>query len=386
MSALKSEALKEFGNAAKSLMNPALQEYKAKGGKVIGLMYHFVPEEIITAAGMMPYRMRATGSEGTELSEGYFTQVNCSLVRHFFDSGMRGRLSFLDGVVSVNNCDHIRRLYDNWQWKVKTPYMHFMVFPKKIGKEQVEAYREQLAGFRESLEKHFGVKITDEKLREAIRLHNETRRLQRELYALRKGDAPPLTGTETLAAMVAGTCIPRDRYNALLKQLLQECKSSGAVNGYKARIVVMGGEIDEPKFVEIIENQGGLVVGDALGYGSRAIVKDVDETGDPLAALARYQLVDRPADPRIFGTTFGRNEYVVEQVREYKADGVVSVRLIACDLYGFEQVNLSKHLKKNGIPHLGLEIEYVIDSVGQMKTRVQAFLESIAEAKHDNRN
>jgi benzoyl-CoA reductase/2-hydroxyglutaryl-CoA dehydratase subunit BcrC/BadD/HgdB len=383
MSALKSEALREFEDAAKTLMNPALQEFKEKGGKVIGFMYHFIPEEIVTAAGMMPYRMRATGSEGTELSEGYFTQVNCSLVRHFFDSGMRGRMSFLDGVVSANNCDHIRRLYDNWQWKVKTPYMHFMVFPKKTGKEQVEAYREQLADFRESLEKAFNVKITDEKLHDAIRLHNETRRLQRELYALRKGDAPPITGTQTLAAMVAGTCIPRDRYNALLKQLIKDCSAAKGGNGYKARIVVMGGEIDEPKFVEIIEGQGGLVVGDALGYGSRSIVADVDETGDPLTALSRYQLVDRPADPRIFGTSFDRNDYVVKQVREYKADGVVSVRLIACDLYGFEQVNLSKHLKRNGIPHLGLEIEYVIDAAGQMKTRVQAFLESIAEAKHD---
>ncbi len=122
------------------------------------------------------------------------------------------------------------------------------------------------------------MKITDEKLREAIRLHNETRRLQRELYELRKGDAPPLTGTQTLAALVAGTCIPRDRYNALLKQLLQDCKAGKSGNGWKARIVVMGGEIDEPKFVEIIENQGGLVVGDALGYGSRAIVNDVDDT------------------------------------------------------------------------------------------------------------
>ena len=383
MSAISSEALREFENAAKTLKNPALQEYKEKGGRIIGLMYHFIPEEIVTAAGMMPYRMRATGSEGTELSEGYFTQINCSLVRHFFDSGMRGKLSFLDGVVSVNNCDHIRRLYDNWQWKVKTPYMHFMVFPKKTGAEQVEAYREQLFGFQESLEKAFNVKITDEKLREAIRSHNEIRRLQRELYELRKGEAPPLTGAQTLATMVAGTCIPGDRYKALLKQLLKDCKSMRTGNGYKARIVVMGGEIDEPKFVEIIEKQGGLVVGDALGYGSRAIRKDVDETGDPLTALARYQLVDRPADPRIFGTSFDRNDYVVKQVREYKADGVVSVRLIACDLYGFEQVNLSKHLKKNGIPHLGLEIEYVIDAVGQMKTRVQAFLESIAEGKHD---
>jgi benzoyl-CoA reductase/2-hydroxyglutaryl-CoA dehydratase subunit BcrC/BadD/HgdB len=136
MSESKSEALREFVEAAKTLVNPALSDYKKKGGKVIGMMYHFIPEEIITAAGMMPYRMRATGSEGTELSEGYFTQVNCSLVRHFFDSGMRGRLSFLDGVVSVNNCDHIRRLYDNWQWKVKTPYMHFMSSRRRRGRSR----------------------------------------------------------------------------------------------------------------------------------------------------------------------------------------------------------------------------------------------------------
>ena len=383
MSAIPSEALREFENAAKTLMNPALQEYKEKGGRIIGLMYNFIPEEIITAAGMMPYRIRATGSEGTELSEGYFTQINCSLVRHFFDSGMRGRLSFLDGVVSVNNCDHIRRLYDNWQWKIKTPYMHFMVFPKKTGKEQVEAYREQLVEFRKSFEKAFNIKITDEKLHDAIQFHNKIRRLQRELYELRKKETPPLNGTQTLATMVAGTCIPVDRYNVLLKQLLKDCESMKEGKGYKARIVVIGGEIDEPKFVEIIEKQGGLVVGDALGYGSRAITKDVDEAGDPLTALAKYQLVDRPADPRIFGTSFERNDYVVKQVKEYKADGVVSVRLVACDMYGFEQTNLSKHLKKNGIPHLGLEIEYVIDAVGQIKTRMQAFLESIAEAKHD---
>ncbi len=383
MAIINSEAFREFENDAKTLSNPALEDFRKKGGKVIGLMYHFIPEEIITAGGMLPYRMRATGSKGTEMSDSCFTQINCSLVRHFYDSGLKGRMAFLDGVVSVNNCDHIRRLYDNWKWKIKTPYMHFLCFPKKTGKEQVKWYREQLEGFRKSLEETFKVRITDEKLHDAIKLHNETRRLQRELYELRKGDVPPITGAETLSTMVAATCMPRDRYNTLLKQLIQDCKASKGRNGYKARIVLFGGEIDDPKFVDTIESQGVLVVGDVLGYGSRAIAANVDETGDPLEALSRYQLVDRPADVRIFGTSFDRNEYVVKTVKEFKGDGVISVRLPQCDLYGIEQTTLSFHLKKNRIPHLGLETEYVLESTGQIKTRVQAFLESISEARHD---
>ncbi len=141
--------------------------------------------------------------------------------------------------------------------------------------------------------------------------------------------------------------------------------------------MLIGGEMDDPEFVEAIESQGGLVVADSLGYGSRSIWKDVDTDGDPLTALARYQVMERPADPRIFGTTFERSDYVKKVAEEFNADGVVSVRLLQCDHWGFEQVNLSKYLKKNNLPHLALEIEYILGSVGQLKTRVQAFLESI---------
>lgn len=382
---LESSALREFKEAAATLVNPALQEYKDRGGKVIGCLYHFVPEELITAAGLLPYRCRATGSTGTELSESRFTQVNCSFVRHLYDSGMRGDQSFLDGVVTVNNCDHVRRLYDNWNAKIKTPYTHFMSFPKKSGLEQVEAYRKELEGFKKSLEEQFKVEITEEKLRDAIKLHNETRRLQRKLYDLRKSDSLPITGAETMAVLVAGTCMPRERYNARLSQLIEECSHAEGLCDYSERVMVIGGEIDDPKFIEMIESQGCLVVTDFLGYGFRSIARDVSTDGDLLTALARYQVMERPADPRLFGrTTIERDEYLPKLVKEFNVDGVVSVRLMQCDHWGFEQVNLSKYLKKKRIPHLPLEIEYVLGSIGQMKTRVQAFLERITEARHDN--
>ena len=383
LSNLESSALQEFREAAATLVNPALREWKDNGGKVVGCMYHFLPEELITAAGLLPYRMRATGSTGTELSESRFTQVNCTFVRHLFDSGMRGDQSFLDGVVSVNNCDHVRRLYDNWKAAIPTPYMHFLVFPKKSGPEQVEAYRKELAGLRKSLEDHFDVEITDERLRAAIALHNETRRLQRRLYDLRKSDNPPITGAETLAVMVAGTCMPRKRYNTLLQQLLEECGRAEGISGHVARVMVVGGEIDDPGFIEAIESQEALVVADLLGYGYRSCAKDVGTDGDPLTALARYQVVERPADPRIFGrTTEERDAYLSRLVEEFRVEGIVSVRLMQCDHWGFEQVNLSKYLRRQRIPHLALEIEYVLGGVGQIKTRVQAFVESITEARN----
>lgn len=374
---VRSIAMQELIEAAEILFNPSLKKWKEQGGKIVGCFYHFIPEEIITAAGLLPYRMRATGSTGTELSESCFTQINCSFVRHLFDSGMRGDQAFLDGIVSVNNCDHIRRLYDNWKWKIKTPYMHFLVFPKKSGNEQIEAYCKELAGFKKSLEEYFKVSITDERLEAAIKLHNETRRLQRKLYDLRRSDTPPVTGTETLAIMIAGTAMPRERYNSLLTRVLEDCGHAEGHKNHASRIMLVGGEIDDPRFVDVIESQGGLVVTDSLGYGSRPIWNDVSMDDDPLTALARYQLVDRPPDPRIYGTSFVRNDRVEKMARDFNVDGVISVRLPQCDHWGLEQVNLSKHLKKNGIPHLALETEYILGSVGQLKTRVQAFLESI---------
>lgn len=373
------QAIQKCIAATQHLFNPFVKRWKEKGGKVLGCFYHFVPEEIITAAGLLPYRMRATGSTGTELSESCFTQINCSFVRHLFDCGMRGELGFLDGIVTVNNCDHIRRLFDNWEHKIKTPYLHFLSFPKKVGEEQVEAYRKQLVGFKESLENYFDVRITDERLRQAINLHNETRRLQKKLYDFRKQKNPPISGAETLAIMVAGAVMPREQYNSLLAEVIEAWRDHPGDDGNALRVMLVGGEIDDPAIVEVIESQGCMVVADSLGYGSRSIWKNVNTKDDSLSALARYQLMERPADPRIFGTTFERNDYVTTMAKEFDAEGVISVRLLQCDHWGFEQYNLSKHLKKNHIPHLALEVEYVLDSVGQLKTRVQAFLESIRQ-------
>jgi benzoyl-CoA reductase/2-hydroxyglutaryl-CoA dehydratase subunit BcrC/BadD/HgdB len=172
----KTKALQEFSAAAAAVMNPAVESWKQRGGRVMGYVCSAVPDEIFTAAGLLPFRLRATGSEGTELSDSYFGSINCSFVRHCFNLALLGEYDFLDGLVVINSCDNVRRIYDHWAREMKTPFVRIMSFPRKAGPPQVDWYEEQLAELRTGIEEHFNLKISDDRLWEAIRLHNETRR------------------------------------------------------------------------------------------------------------------------------------------------------------------------------------------------------------------
>ncbi len=374
---VKSKALQQFQEAAETLVNPELKKWMEQGGKVMGYFCSYGPEEIITAAGMVPFRARATGSTGTELADAYLASIICSFTRHCFNMGLRGDYDFLDGAVWINTCDHARRIYDNWKRKVDTPFVRIMSLPKKTTEVQVEWWREELAIFKEALEKHLGITITDDKLREAIKTHNETRRLLRQLYELRKQDNPPVTGAEALAVVVASTAMPRERFNQMLKELLQDLKGVEGIKDYRARLMIMGGILDDPGYIKVIEEQGGLVVTDALCFGTRVFWTDVDEGGDPLTALARWYIQDKHSCPRMFQDYPRRAGLVRDMIREFKVDGIIGERLLFCDLWTVEHYQLAKEFKPEGIPYMQLDREYILGGIGQLRTRVQAFLETI---------
>jgi bzd-type benzoyl-CoA reductase N subunit len=375
----KSKALEAFTIAAETIVNPELKKWIEQGGKVMGYFCCYAPEEVITAAGMVPFRVRATGSTSTELADAYLTYINCSFCRHAFNMGLQGKYDFLEAVVWLNNCDHIRRIYDNWRRKVGTPLAHMMSLPKLTTDKQVAWWREELAILKEALEKHLGITITDDKLREAIKTHNETRRLLRQLYELRKKDNPPITGAETLAVVVASTAMPRAEFNQMLKELLDELKDAEGIKDYKFRMMLVSSILDDPKYVKVIEDLGGLVVTDSMCFGSRTFWADVDEKSkDPLEALARYYLQAKPSCPRIFLGFPQRSKFVQDMIKEFKVDGVIGLRMIFCDLWAGELFMLEKDLQKASIPVLHMDREYLMaGAIGQARTRVQAFMESI---------
>jgi benzoyl-CoA reductase/2-hydroxyglutaryl-CoA dehydratase subunit BcrC/BadD/HgdB len=174
--------------------------------------------------------------------------------------------------------------------------------------------------------------------------------------------------------------MPRQRYNELLRELLDELSAASAgITDYRARLMIVGGILDDPAYLRVIEDLGALVVTDSLCFGSRILWEDVDEEagGDPIAVLARYQLMERPSCPRMFGTHLQRIGFVERMIKDFNVDGVIGERLMFCDYWTGEHFMLNREYKKMGIPSLELDREYILAGVGQLRTRVQAFLESI---------
>ncbi len=380
---IRSKAFQVFAEAAGSIMNPSIESWKDGGGKVMGYFCSSMPEELFTAAGLLPFRMRATGSTGTELSDALLSSINCSFVRHGLNTALDGGYDFLDGLIVPNSCDNIRRMYDHWIRSTKNPFVRMLSLPRKAGEAQVDWFREELEILKGSLEEHFGTEITNERLSESIRLHNETRRLLRKLYDLRKVKAPPVSGAEALVVSVAVTAMPRTECNRLLADLLQDLDGAEGAGDCRARLMVMGGELDDPAFMEVIEDMGALVVTDSLCFGARMFWRTVSEDdSDPLTALARFYVAERPSCPRVYGEYEKRAGLVQEMIREFAVDGVIMERLSFCDLWGIEKFTIANDFKEWNVPLLMLDREYVLSGVGQLRTRVQAFLETIEEGKH----
>jgi len=362
-------------------MNPAVQAWLDQGGKVAGYFCSSVPEEILMAAGYLPFRIRGTGSENTELSDAFFSPINCSFPRHAFNQALKGEYAFLDALICINSCDHVRRVYDNWIQNVKTTkFATVMSLPRKVGDRQVDWYHDEINLLRKQLEEHLGVEITDEKIRDAIQLQNEIRGLQKEIYLLRKSDQPPMTGAEALVVMVAGTSLPKDLYRDLLKQLLKDLNGVDGLSGHQVRLMILGSELDDPEYVKIIEDQGGLVVTDSICYGTRLMWVPVDESeSDPVRALSRFQIQQRPACPRMYGNQPERLAFTKMMAKEFRVDGIIGERLQFCDNWLVEHYMTKNDMKEHGgLPFLQLDREYILSGKGQIRTRVQAFLETMA--------
>jgi len=145
-------------------------------------------------------------------------------------------------------------------------------------------------------------------------------------------------------------------------------------------LMITGGILDDPAYVNVIEDQGGLVVTDVTCFGTRLMWRDIDQgISDPLTALAQYYLVDRPSCPRLYDKQEERTEFVTDMYRDFKCDGIIGERMMFCDQWQVEQYMLSRDLKERGIPFLTLDREYITAATGQLRTRVQAFIEAMGK-------
>jgi benzoyl-CoA reductase subunit C len=371
-------ALEELTQIASGIENPYLEEWRAQGKRALGFLCSHVPEEILYAADILPFRLRAPGCRDTASADVYMGHVNCTFVRSCLEQIYDGKFDFLDGFVFTNSCDHTRRLYDVLRETKPFTLMHLLSVPHKVGGDEIaQWYRDEIASLKQVIENTFEVTVQDDDLRNAIRVYSESRTLLKQLYDLRKSDRPPLTGAEALNVVLAAGSMPRGEFNRLLRQVLEELPQREGVSGHRARLMVAGsGGCDNPAYYQVIEDQGGLIVTDSLCFGSRSFWHEVEPADDLLLALATSYL-RRPACANMTDQVANRFEFIKQMVRDFNVDGVVFQRIRYCDLWGGQLLYITEKLKESGIPLLSLEREYQLSATGQLRTRVQAFLESM---------
>ncbi len=361
-----------------SLSNEYIERWRADGGKIVAYFCSYIPEEIIHAAGLLPMRIRATGSAETDDGDTYLSSYNCTFTRHFLDIVLKGGFDFVDGIVGMNSCDHIRRTFDIINEKAPRPFMQFLNVPHLRNKSARGWYLKEITALRENLASRFGVEITDEKLRDSIRLYNDTRSLLKQIHETRRRPNPPISGAEMLGITVSATAMPKEELNPMLHTLVEELDTRSVEGDSRARVMLVAGLLDDPEFLKVIEDQGALIVAESLCFGSRYFWNEADESLDPMEALTeRY--MNHPSCPRMIDEHDSRFEFIEKMAEDYGADGIICERLKFCDLWAGESALLRWSARKSELPLLVLEKEYNLGGLGQLKTRVQAFIESMGK-------
>ena len=354
-----------------------IKDWKASGRKVIGWFNPYVPEEILHAAGMLPFEVTGD-NEPVQMqgAEAYISANSCSKIRTCWQLQLDGKYDFLDGLVSSSFCDQDKRLYSVWEYYKKLPYMDVLYAPRKRDEEAVKLYLADLEDFRDRLSLYRLSRIPDHDIANSIRIYNRGRELMKQLYELRKRDRPPVSGAEALEVSKAAARLPRERFNELMEQLLDEIQRTGREIKKTRRLMVIGNDLHNTNQVAALEALDALVVVDEMNCGIRYAWGQVDTELPPMEALARYYVLGRPVDMHNWNSD-GRLEFIGDLAEQYKVDGIVSEIVRFCTYNGWDKFDLKKQMAQRGIPILDLDLEYGHPSGAQVKIRAEAFMEML---------
>ena len=378
--------MKEFLEASTVLNNKHVTQWKKSGKKVMGYTCSYVPDEIFHAAGILPFRIRGFGATDTTIGDTYFGPFICSLPKCMLQLAGEGKFNFLDGAIITPGCDSMRRLDECWrkagsdiEGAIPPFFFHYGV-PHKYADYTIKWLTEETRRLITAVEEHFKVKITSNDLKKAIKLYNHSRKLLDRFEVLRTLDAPPFSGEEAMAVILAGTTMPREEYNVLLEQFITNAEKYPGIKG-RVRMMLVGSANDDVGLVRVMEGEKAIVVADNLCFGSRFYSDRVEEEGDPVSALCKRYLGHNDC-PRMYGDYRRRLNILTQKVEKAKIEGVILQNIRFCDLHGAENGLFERDLEAKGIPCMRLEREYgPLVETGRMKMRVDAFIERIQQRR-----
>ena len=370
--------------------NALVRQAKAEGRLALGYTCYHMPEVLLNLEGCFSVRLRAPRTGSMEVATYYMSNATCEYARALLERGLEGGYKFLDAMAGVDVCECMNRSMENMELLgVSDPdkkgfFWCNLDSPCSDNEDCVEHLREQLSRkILKPLREDFGIDTSDQAIRDAVARHNEVCRLITEIGNYRKLDNPTITGYEFHVLTLATYVCPKDLVVEKLRETLEELKTRepDPKKNFRAKVVVVGSEIDDPELISLIEDSGALVVADRFCYGSfpgrQEIVLTDDE--DALTQVCRNYLqttlcVRHSAQHKVQK----RLDFAAQLAKDYHADGIIYEQIKFCTYWSYERA-LASHIMHNeyNIPTLSIDRPYMSRTSGQLRTRVQAFVESI---------
>ena len=360
-----------------------MKAQKDMGKKVLGMFCSFVPVELIHAAGLIPVGLCAFTDEPIPAAEAHLPKNLCPLIKASYGFALTDTCPyffFSDLVVGETTCDGKKKMFELMN-EIKPTYV--MQLPHSRDEDALAFWKGQIIAFKKKLEDFFGITITEDDIRDAIRRKNRERTVMREFLELGKLDPAPLSGYEMGTRIDAGSFSfdLTERCN-VVEARTAEVKAAWEANhgesGTKPRLLVTGcpntGVRD--KVIKAVEEMGADVVAFDTCNGIREKVELVDETNpDVYEALAIKYL---NINCSVMSPNQSRLDYIAQMIDEYHVDGVIEIVLQSCHTFDVEAHFVKRMVtQKKGIPYLNIETDYSQSDSGQINTRLAAFLETI---------
>jgi benzoyl-CoA reductase/2-hydroxyglutaryl-CoA dehydratase subunit BcrC/BadD/HgdB len=384
--------MKSISELSDYLRNRVVDLYKAKkeGKKIIGFLPgDYVPEELIHASGAIPVCLVHGGTAEPVAAASYAAaRVLCPFAKTAIGQWTLEEPYYrlIDFLVVPISCNHLRRTADMWFHYCDTEAFYLGIPHEHKADHALTYYLESVLALKEKLEDLTGKKISDDGLRESIKLYNNIRSCLGNISDLRKEATPPLKGSEFIRLNHASYYADPVFTLEVLQSFYQEAaKRSGNGGRSKPRLLLTGPNLamGDTKLVSIIENLGGEIVIEEICEGIRFYWENISLEGDLLKNIGEKYLTKRVPCAFQGQGTKERVEFLDKLAREYKVDGVVWYELRCCETYNLEYHYIHQHFDKTGIPIIKIESEYDPSDFGQINTRMGAFLEILeGRGKH----
>ena len=377
-----------FENLLQDAQNELVQQAVNEGKRALGYNCYYIPEVLLNLGDCFSTRLRAPRCTSPDVATYYMTGRTCPYVRSILERAIEGGYNHLSAVFGSESCAAMERMEE--QLYLLKPIKHEDFFvtiidpPMKGDKTNLDYYKVQLKRhLLGAMERAWGVDVSDEAMRKAIEKFNKLCRVITEIGDLRKLPNPPITGYEFHVIMLVSEVCPHDLILPYLEETLEELKTRepDPVFPFRARVVLAGSEIDDPEFTKLVEMCGAMVVADRYCFGSLPSREEIEIRDGETAfdAICRHYLHWNQCARFMDGMKIDqRHAELLRLVKEYNADGIIYENMKFCEFWSYEKV-LASHImvEENGIPCATIEKEYALGSVGQLRTRFQAFVESL---------